>query len=87
MKKIISSVMKEKVRDLIKILGIGLYELVIDINLDGITFNSIEWDEEEEIILLHIFEENDDMDYFIDFEELSNENQIKIYKILSIIYN
>ena len=86
MKKIISSVMKEKVRDLIRILGIGLYELVIDINVGDITFNSIEWVEDEEIILLHIFGE-DDMDYFIDFEELSTENQIIIYKSLSIIYN
>jgi hypothetical protein len=86
MKKIISSVMKEKVRDLIKILGIGLHELVIDINIDGVIFNSIEWVEEEEIILLHIFDD-DEMDYFIDFEELSTESQIVIYKSLSIIYN
>jgi hypothetical protein len=86
MKKIISSRMKEKVRDLIKILGIGLYELVIDINVGDMTFNSIEWLEEEEVILLHIFED-DDIDYFIDFEELSTENQIIIYKNLAIIYN
>jgi hypothetical protein len=86
MKKIISSRMKEKVRDLIKILGIGLHELVIDINVGDMTFNSIEWLEEEEVILLHIFEDND-IDYFIDFEELSTENQIIIYKNLSIIYN
>lgn len=78
--------MKEKVRDLIKILGIGLYELVIDINVGDMTFNSIEWLEEEEVILLHIFED-DDIDYFIDFEELSTENQIIIYKNLAIIYN
>ena len=86
MKKIISSRMKEKVRDLIKILGIGLCELVIDINVGDMTFNSIEWLEEEEIILLHIFED-DDIDYFIDFEELSTEIQIIIYKNLAIIYN
>ena len=86
MKKIISSRMKEKVRDLIKILGIGLCELVIDINVGDMTFNSIEWLEEEEVILLHIFDE-EDMDYFIDFDELSTENQIAIYKTLSIIYN
>jgi hypothetical protein len=50
------------------------------------TFNSIEWLEEEEVILLHIFEDND-IDYFIDFEDLSTENQIIIYKTLAIIYN
>ena len=86
MKKIISSRMKEKVRDLIKILGIGLCELVIDINVGDMTFNSIEWLEKEEVILLHIFED-DDIDYFIDFEELSTEIQIIIYKNLAIIYN
>ncbi len=78
--------MKEKVRDLIKILGIGLYELFIDINVGGITFNSIEWVEEDDSILVHIFED-DDMDYFIDFEDLTIETQISIYKILSVIYN
>ena len=77
--------MKEKVKDLIKILGIGLYELVVDINVGEITFNSIEWIEDDKTILLHIFE--DDMDYFIDFEELSDENQLIIYKYLSSIYN
>jgi len=77
--------MKKKVKDLIKILGIGLNELVIDINLDEVTFNSIEWDEENNKIILHKFE--DDLDYEFDFEELTDDQQMMVYKILSVIYN
>ncbi len=77
--------MKKKVRDLIKILGIGLNELVIDFDLEDFTFNSIEWDEENNKIILHRFE--DDFDYELDFEELNDDQQLMIYKILSIIYN
>jgi hypothetical protein len=42
--------------------------------------------EEEDKILLHIFED-DDYDYFIDFDELEEDKQKKIYVLLSIIYN
>ena len=77
--------MKKKVKDLIRILGIGLNELVIDINLDEVTFNSIEWDEENNKIILHKFE--DDLDYEFDFEELTDDQQMMVYKILSVIYN
>ena len=76
--------MKKKVKDLIKNLGIGLNELVIDINLDEVTFNSIECEENNKIIL-HKFE--DDLDYEFDFEELTDDQQMMVYKILSVIYN
>ncbi len=78
--------MKNKVKDLILILGMGINELVIDINVGETTFNSIEWSAEEDKILMHIFEE-DDYDYFCDFEELTSEQQLLVYKSLSIIYN
>ncbi len=78
--------MKNKVKDLILILGMGINELVIDINVGETTFNSIEWSPEEDKILMHIFEE-DDLDYFCDFEELTSEQQLLVYKSLSIIYN
>lgn len=77
--------MKKKVKELIKILGIGLNELVIDIVLEEITFNSIEFDEENNKIILHRFE--DDLDYEFDFEELDDDKQLLVYKVLSIIYN
>lgn len=79
--------MKSKVRDIIKILGVGMNELILDMDLGDVTFNSIEWDEEGDKILLHIFED-DDYDYYIDFDDLNSEQQNKIYVLLSIItYN
>ena len=78
--------MKEKVKSIIKLLGVGIDELVIDLKIDDVTFNSIEWSEEENKILLHIFED-DDYDYFVDFDELEEDKQKKIYVLLSIIYN
>lgn len=77
--------MKNKVKDLIKILGIGLSEIVIDLELSEVVFNSIEWDEESDRVILHKFE--DDLDYEFDFEDLTEQNQLEIYKILSVIYN
>lgn len=78
--------MKKKVKDLIKITGIGLNELVIEIPLGDITFNSIEFVEESDKIILHKFED-EDLDYEFDFEDLDEEKQILVYKQLSIVYN
>ena len=86
MKKIMSRVMKNKIVQLIKILGIGINELVLNINLDCGSFESIEWNKEEDKIYLHIFED-EDIDITFDFEELSEEDQLKLYQILSILYN
>lgn len=78
--------MKKKVRDLIKILGIGANELILDIDLGDTVFNSIELNEELDLIILHKFEE-EDLDYEYNFEDLDEEKQLIIYKNLSIIYN
>lgn len=77
--------MKKKVRDLIRILGIGLNELVIDIKVDEVTFNTIEWNVEANQIILHKFEEELDFEY--DFDELDSEQQLIVFKHLSIVYN
>ena len=78
--------MKEKVIDLIRILGIGLNELVFDFEVDDMKFNSIEWLPDEDIVLLHIFED-DETDIYCDFENINIDKQIKVYKILSSILN
>lgn len=78
--------MKKNVIELIKILGIGLYEIIVDIEIDGTIFNSIEWDREEDKILLHLFN-GENYDYSYDFEDFDADNQLKIYNRLSIIYN
>lgn len=77
--------MKNKVKNLIRILGVGLNELVIDIKIDDITFDTIEWNSESNLILLHHFVE--DLDFEYDFDELEEEQQLIVFKHLSIIYN
>ena len=76
--------MKEKVIDLIQILGIGLNELVFDFEVDGVKFNSIEWVPEEDQVLLHIFED-EEIDWHCDFEGIDIDKQIKVYKLLSAL--
>ncbi len=80
--------MKKEIENIIKILGIGLNELIIDIELDSVIINSIEWSPSDGKIYLHIFEDLDDMDIEMDFDDLSKENQEIIFKSLSqITYN
>ncbi len=77
--------MKTKVANLIKILGITVNEIVIDIDLEDITVNSLEWVPETDTIILHVwFEaEDEEYEYDVDFETLSIEDQKYIYNILS----
>ena len=78
--------MKYKISQMIKILGIGLNELIIDIEIDTLIVNSIEWSPLEKKIYLHIF--SDDMDIEIDFDDVSDENQKIIFLCLSqLLYN
>ena len=85
MKKILCKVMKNKIINLIKLLGFGLNELLMNINLPIGEFDSVEWDIEANKVFLHIFK--DDLDIMLDFDELDEENQLELYKILAIIYN
>lgn len=78
--------MKEKVIDLIQILGVGLNELVFDFEIDGVKFNSIEWVPEEDQILLHIFED-EETDWHCDFEGIDIDKQIKVYKTILTFLN
>jgi hypothetical protein len=84
--KILIQVMKEKIIELIRILGLGLTELIVDFDLDTGKFDSIEWNKRNNKIYLHIFLE-DDVDISVDFDDLPEEDQIKIYKELSVIWN
>jgi len=77
--------MKNKIINLIKLLGFGLNELLMNINLPIGEFDSVEWDIEANKVFLHIFK--DDLDIMLDFDELDEENQLELYKILAIIYN
>lgn len=78
--------MKDKIVDLIRLLGIGFNELVFDFEIDGVKFNSIEWVPENDTVLLHIFED-DETDIHCDFENLDIDKQIKVFKVLSTFMN
>lgn len=78
--------MKNKIINLIKLLGFGLNELLMNINLPIGEFDSVEWDIETNKVFLHIFKD-DDLDIMLDFDELDEENQLELYKLLAIIYN
>lgn len=76
--------MKSEVINLIKIIGFGIPEIVIKLETDTATFDSIELDIDNNIYL-HMF--NGGFDATIDWDAITKYDQRKIYNILSIIYN
>ena len=80
MKEIFNSVIRKKVRILIKALGMNFNELVINLPLSVDEFDSIEWDSTSRKIYLHIF--NDDLEFSTDFDDLSDEDKLEVYNIL-----
>jgi hypothetical protein len=80
--------MKKKVIKIIQILGIGLTELIIDIDLSIGTFNSIEWSKSENKIWLHMFHDEEDIQISVDFDDLDKDDKYEVYTLLaSITYN
>jgi len=80
--------MKKKLAKIIRILGIGLTELVIEIETSVAVFNSIEWSKSENKIWLHIFHEEEDIQITFDFDDLDVLDQYIIFSLLSsITYN
>jgi hypothetical protein len=80
--------MKKKISKIIRILGIGLTEIIIDIELSLGTFNSIEWVKSENKIWLHMFHEDDDIQISFDFDDLDDLDKYIVYTLLaSIAYN
>lgn len=78
--------MRDEIIKLIKILGIGYTELILTFDLDCGNFESIEYIEEDDLILLHIFQD-EDFDITFDFDEIEEDDQKRIYYTLSVIYN
>ncbi len=81
MKVILGKIIKKKTIKIIKTLGIDIFEIVIKMPVSFIVFDSIEYVESSDKIILHYWEEDFDMSY--DFDELENEDKLKIYEILS----
>lgn len=84
MKKLYDSFIKNKAISEIKRIGSGVCEIVVDIPLSFSTINTIEFDEYDNRIILHVFEFPDfDMNY--DFDDLEIEDKIEIIKVLKTI--
>lgn len=78
--------MKQEVINIIKILGIGLNEITVDIDLGYIVANSIELIPIKNDIIIHSF--MDDLDIEFNFDELDSDIQEEIYRNLSkLVYN
>lgn len=80
--------MKKKVAKMILIMGIGLTELIVDLDLGIAVFNTIEYVKSENKIYLHIFHEDEDIELTYDFDDLDKEDKYLVYiSLASILYN
>lgn len=71
---------KKKLVSLIKYLGITFDEVVVEIVLDEVIFDSIEWRRKGNQIILHKF--IDDLDYEFNYDELPKKLKNQIYLFL-----
>jgi len=79
--------MKKKVADMILIMGIGMTELIMDIDTSIAVFNSIEYSKVDKKVWLHMFA-GVDLDLSYDFDDLDDIDQMAVYVALaSILYN
>lgn len=81
MEVILGKIIKKKTIKIIKTIGIDIFEIVIKMPISFIVFDSIEYVESTGKIILHYWEE--DYDMTCDFDDLENEDKLKIYEILS----
>jgi hypothetical protein len=72
---------RKKVIELIELIGINVSEVVLDIQLSEMTINTIEWIPSEDVLLVHVFQ--DDLDFFYDFDELLEVDRLLILTTLS----
>jgi hypothetical protein len=80
--------MKRKTAKMILIMGIGLTELIMDIELSFATFNSIEYVKSENKIYLYIMHEDEDIEISYDFDDLDKDDKYLVYiSLASILYN
>ena len=82
MKVILQKVIRKKVKTLIKSLGGNTLELLVEMPLSFSVCDSIEYNETENRIYIHIFDD-DDFDLICDFDDIEEEDKLKVYQILS----
>lgn len=76
---------KSDLINIIKILAVNCTEILIDIDIESFTINSIELDDDDTIIL-HSF--IDDMDLEFLYDDISTKDQLVIHQTLcSLLYN
>lgn len=81
MEIIYRKLIRKKVIELIELIGINVSEVVLDIQLSEMTINTIEWIPSEDVLLVHVFQ--DDLDFFYDFDELLEVDRLLILTTLS----
>ena len=74
------NISKKNLVSLIKYLGITIDEVVVDIIVDEVVFNSIEWRRKGNQVILHKF--IDKFDYEFNYDELPNRLKKEIYLFL-----
>jgi hypothetical protein len=83
MEIIFQRVIKKKIIKLISLYGVDVNEIILDFPLSIATFHTIEYDKVLDEIILHQFEF--DFDYLYLFDDLSNDDKLRIYQILKSI--
>ena len=76
----LSGMSKNKLVSLVKYLGITFDEVVVDIILEDVVFNSIEWRKKGNQVILHKFTE--DLDCEFNYDELPKVLKKEIYLFL-----
>lgn len=71
---------KKKLISIVKYLGITFDEVVVDIVLAEVSFNSIEWRRKGNQIILHKF--IDEFDYEFNYDEMPKQIKKEIYLFL-----
>ena len=74
------NISKKNLVSLIKYLGITIDEVVVDIIVDEVVFNSIEWRRKGNQVILHKF--IDELDYEFNYDELPKRLKNQIYLFL-----
>lgn len=81
MKVIYKNVIRKKVIENIKRIGIDVSEIVLDIELSEMTINSIEYLESDKSLFVHVFV--GDLDHYYEFDDLSENDKLLILSSLS----
>lgn len=81
MKVILKSILRKKVIQNIKRIGGDINEIVLDLQLSEMRINTIEFNNFDNSIIVHVF--IDDLDQYYDFDELSESDKILILTTLN----